>query len=476
MLFLLALMHGSLMQIPLHAQEAAPFPKPKNLGDPAQLGLGIQRTMTLLASSTPERRNTVKILFYGQSITEGGWWKIVTDDLRRRFPNANLVIENRALGGFSSQRLVKTAETDLYSFYPDLMIFHVYGAHNNYEDIIRSARQRTTTEILIQTDHVTKDEDLNEEADPAKIRLDGKMWNSFMNYSHLPAVARKYGCALLEQRDLWKQYLRDYNLHAPQLLKDGVHPNDWGNYVMAEFVKAYLVPRDDKPLDPMNCDTVKTLVMGKDILWQAGKLTIPFEGNRVDIIAKSDGANNEPARPATLLLDGKQPSQIPELFGFTRVLSKPGGKWPVILKMSSEKPLQLEEWTMQVAKDPANDKLFTFTLQGSKTGPDGNGRSDQRFVSNSGRIVIDPADWDVEYALALPGIKPVPDKFEVQWKVVPYFVDEFALPATQDKTVESAVTVAQGLSNSKHTLEISGSPITPIGAIRIYRPPVTSAP
>ena len=70
------------------------------------------------------------------------------------FRNANLVIENRALGGFASQMLVKTAETDLYPFYPDLLIFHVYGAHDKYEDIIRRVRERTTAEILQQNDHV----------------------------------------------------------------------------------------------------------------------------------------------------------------------------------------------------------------------------------------------------------------------------------------------------------------------------------
>ncbi len=47
------------------------------------------------------------------SITVQDWWKEVAADLKARFPQADLVIENRALGGFSSQRLVKTAETDL---------------------------------------------------------------------------------------------------------------------------------------------------------------------------------------------------------------------------------------------------------------------------------------------------------------------------------------------------------------------------
>lgn len=446
------------------------LPVPKNLGDPAKLGVGIQRTMTLLSTSTPQHRNTVRLLFYGQSITEQAWWKMVADDLRRRFPNANLIIENRALGGFASQLLVKTAETDLYSFYPDLMIFHVYGAHTNYEDIIHRARARTTAEVLIQTDHITRDEDLNEETDPAKLYPDGKIWNSFMNYKWLPTVANRYGAALLDQRNLWKQYLRDTGLHAQQFLQDGVHPNLQGSWLMAQFVDAYLVKRPDTHIDPMNCDTVKTYRVGKEIKWHKRTLTLPFDGNRVDVILKHG------TTPAEVLIDGQKPSQIPELYGFTRALAQPGGKWPVILKMSSEKPLQVEDWTMQVTQDPANTKVFHFSLAGSKTGPDGEGRSDEKFVSRSGRVVIEPADWGVEFSLSLAGVKPVPATLSVHWSVVPYFKDEVALPGELHPTLESTITVAQGLQNSHHTLQISGGQAGPVADVRVYRPPVAEGP
>ncbi len=463
----------------LSGQQAASYPPVKNTGDPARLGLNIQRTMTLLTTSTPSHRNTVRVLFYGQSITEQSWWKDVADDLKRRFPNADLQIENRALGGFSSQLLVKTAESDLYPFYPDLMIFHVYGAHDKYEDIIRRTRERTTAEVLIQTDHVTRDEDLSEATDPAKLYPDGKIWNSFMNYKHLPDVAAKYGCGLADQRNLWKQYLRDNNLRAAQLLQDGVHQNAFGNYVMSEIVKAYLVRRDDTHIQPMNCDTVHTYMVGKDVKWKNGKLLLPFEGNRVDFIARPPDGKDAPAgraeavkaRSAQVRIDGRKPSDIPVLYRFTRALSTPGGKWPVISKLASANQPLAEDWTMEVTKDPTDPKQFTFGLSGSQTGPDGTGRSDTRFVSNSGRVVILPEDWNVEFSLALPGIKPPPDKFTVRWTTVLDGQDTFAPPATQDKTVENVVTVAQGLQNGRHMLEIAGSPNTPLTAIRIYRPP-----
>jgi len=449
------------------------FP-PLKLPDTSGWGKNIQRTMRLLATSTAEKRNTVRILFYGQSITEQRWAKMVEEDLRRRFPNANLIIENRALGGFASQLLVKTAETDLYPFQPDLLIFHVYGAHNSYEDIIHRTRERTTAEILMQTDHLTKPTDFDEETDPAKLPPAGKHWDAFMNHNWLPSLAKKYGAELCDQRALWKSYLRENHLEPKALLKDGVHLNAHGEWLMAQCVNAYL--RHDPKLGAAPAeDWVKTYEAGKDVRWSEGKLRLEFEGARVEVICKPGNAP-----PATVRIDGRKPSEFPALYGFTRAVTKPEGKWlvkwPVIAPIGSQARLLVEDWTMDIRKDAANDKLFTFTIAGSKSGVDGEGRSDARFVSKSGRIVIETNAWNVNYALSLAGIKPVPEKFTAKWKVEPHFVDEFVSPGVKDSATETLVTLAQGLPNTKHTLEISGSEATPIAAIRVHRPalPVTS--
>ena len=84
------------------AAETPAYPPPK-FSNASGWGKNVQRTMRLLATSTAEQRNTVRILFYGQFITEQKWAKLVEEDLRRRFPHANLVVENHALGGFASQ-------------------------------------------------------------------------------------------------------------------------------------------------------------------------------------------------------------------------------------------------------------------------------------------------------------------------------------------------------------------------------------
>ena len=439
------------------------FPPPKSVGEPATLGRSIQRTMTLLATSTPEKRHTVKILFYGQSITEQEWAREVAEDLRRRFPNANLVTENRAIGGHSSQLLVRTAEADLYPFYPDLMIFYVYGSHLEYENIIRRTRERTTAEILLQTDHATKDSDLTEETDPAK--LSPKQWSAWMNYSFLPATASKYGCGVVDQHNLWKQYLKDYGLPAAQLLKDGVHLNAHGNYLMAEFVKAQLVARPDTKLDPMDCETVRTIPVGAGIAWRDGKLRFDFEGNRVDALCRPGTA-----APASVHLDGRKPSEIPELYGFKRVAAFPGSSWPCLLRVSSEKPSWIEDWTLTITEASADLKACQFTLTGSKTGPDGAGTSEARFVSKSGRVVLDPEDWNLNYCFKVFK-RTLPPNYQIKWQTVFHFADEFTSPGIMEPAIETTVTLAQGLSNGKHTLEIQGDATVPIAALRVYRPP-----
>ena len=149
-------------------------------------------------------------------------------------------------------------------------------------------------------------------------------------------------------------------------------------------------------------------------------------------------------------------------------------KWPVIAPIGSQKPLLVEDWSLAVTRNAENEKLFTFTLAGSKTGADGEGRSDARFVSKSGRVVIETNDWNVTYATSLAGIKPVPEKFDVKWRVEPRFVDEFASPGVKDPAIETTLTLARSLPNTKHTLEISGDSATLIRAIRVYRPPLAA--
>ena len=104
---------------------------------------------------------------------------------------------------------------------------------------------------------------------------------------------------------------------------------------------------------------VKTFVIRKDVAWKDGKLRLEFEGNRVDVVYTVVYTNvqTDKTEPAAVAIDDKKPSEISELYGFTRALSKPGSKWPPIAPISSEKPLVVEDWTMQVQRDRTSYSL-----------------------------------------------------------------------------------------------------------------------
>ncbi|MDR3689755.1 MAG: SGNH/GDSL hydrolase family protein [Fimbriimonas sp.] len=430
--------------------------------DRERFGAGIQRTMRLLATSTPKHRNTVRVLFYGQSITEQDWSRQVADWLRSKYPNANLIIENRAIGGHSSQLLWRTAEADLYPFQPDLLIFHVYGSHLDYEKIVRNVLERTTSDVLIQSDHITKPEEL---VDPStKPEPTMSSWSAWWNQVFLPDLVKRLGhIELIDQRVLWRRYLNENHLSPDQLLKDGVHLNDRGCYVMAQIVEQHLVYRPDLPV------TGLSKVQDFEPHWTGNRLVMNFVGNRIDLLPLV----TDSGRKVKVLIDGMAPSSMPELYGVTRVSPWPGTSWPLILRTSAKLPLLLEDWAVSFHDVSFDGKSFSFDIVGSKTGPDGEGKSDAHFESKSGRVIIEPDDWNLAYCKAVFK-SPVPPDLRATWSVVPHFVDELTFPIHADTTIESPVTVAQGLANCPHVLELEAvSKVRPeLKAIRVFHPPL----
>ncbi|MCW8130635.1 MAG: SGNH/GDSL hydrolase family protein [Planctomycetota bacterium] len=443
------------------AAEYPPLVPPK---DTAEYGKHIQRTMSLLATSTPEHRNTVRILFYGQSITAGTWHQRVEADLKARFPNADLVVENRAISGFASQLLVRTTLYDVIPFYPDLVVFHVYGSHQEYEALIKLIRSRTTSEVIMQSDHASKWPEPKAEGNFWQTQ---KEWEDKMNYFLLPEIAKKYRCAFQPQRWEWADYLKEHKLEPKDLLKDNVHPNEQGQWLMAELLKRFLIVLPNEPKDEWQ-DLVRTVEVGKDAAWKDGKLTVEFEGNRVlALAAPGEGGSAE------VRIDGKKPSEFPGCYTITRPTTAPGGWFPAIKRVVWDKTPVLEEWTATCRNFDESCKDFEFDLSGSVTGADGKGRGKDKFASPSGRVMIEPQDWSFDYGKNMSKKKP-PENFQVKWKVVPLYEDVYTAPKAADPARETATVLATGLPNGKHTLELIAKDGKPpaLKALRFYKPPV----
>jgi hypothetical protein len=442
---------------------------PPTVVDADRYGSGLRRTMNLLNRSTPEQQNTVKILFYGQSITRQVWWLELEDYLRQRFPHANLIVENRAIGGFDSPKLIRTAEHDLYSFYPDLMIFHVHGDAEQYESIIANARQRTTTEILLVSDHITW---MPEDSESSADRMRAYEWHNRRAMEWLPQLAQQYDCELVEIRQPWEQYLRTNAMTPSDLLADEDHLNGPGNELMADFIATHL---EQMPILPIAEDPVQTYTVGSEVQWQQGRLELEFEGNRVDLIAADPGSiASDAANPnfsfARVLIDGSPPSEA-NLYKITRPSDVFGVDQPAVMQVSASAPLISARWTAVITEINDTCDRFRFRVYGSETGFDGEGQNDQPFVSQSGRVVIESQDWWIDDACQLFQVA-TPEGFQFHWRVEPLFRDIYVPPAIEAASVPPATTIAQGLPNQTHTLEIvssEGDPV-PIAAIRVYRP------
>ena len=441
--------------------QAQPWPAPE-LPDTSGYGLYTSRTLHLLHSSTAEEPNTVKILVYGQSISEQAWWLQVKAHLESRFPHVRLIMENKAIGGFSSQILCKTVEMDVSSFYPDLVLLHIYGSNTAYDSVLYTIRSRTTAEVAIQTDHYTGE----------------NAWSDTMSYHLLPALAEKYKCDVINIRDPWKKYLAERHLQPADLLRDNVHLNAWGEFLMAELIMPFFDVYPGPVSDPLGLLT--TFRVGEDIDFEEGVLVLEFDGNRA--VAVFDTAvRSEPCR-ATVRVDGHAPSEYAGTWFMTRPYANDGRAWPwqlpAMIRVQRTAPWVEEEWTCTFteAGPPYDD--FQFEIRGSHTGFDGAGRGSEDFVSLSGRVIIgsgdaqDGGDWHLKRSYRVLKTETRPGDV-VRWKTYSTGVDTLLVPAASGPDADSTVTLFQGIPNGPHQLAIrsrDGQPL-PLVEIRVYRPP-----
>ncbi len=473
----------------VHAEEGDLL-KVAPAGNEAFFGARIQRTMSLLATSNESRRNPVKILFWGQSIVAQNWTEMVIEDLKSRYPYADITYENRAIGGFTAPALVRTSVHDLYPFYPDLVVFHVYGGEESreLERIISNIRRYTTAEILVYTHHIAQFADRDTDEYKKRHQSDDRSAD-LMRF-----LAQEYGCELVDVRTEWARYLDDHGLEPRELLKDGIHLKEQGCRLMAVLVARHfrfnsLFPSDWTDM-VRTCEAKRAFDEGaRDEIVFTGKpwirrgasavgdspesaLKLSFEGNRIDIITGPSGKDST-LGTARVFIDGTVPSRFPELCEFTRP-SKAHGSWmPAIRRVGHREPLLIEDWTLRITDISDDAKDFSFVVTGSVTGEDGSGSNADVFVSNSGRVVIEPRDfmitWTQNYFK-----KKCPVGFEVSWSVQPLFRDTYEPSRINSNSGIEIVTVAKCLKNGPHILEIvpNGDGDIPIEAISVHMPPL----
>jgi hypothetical protein len=436
----------------------------------------IARTLNIIRSSSAADRKVLKVLFYGQSITKSGWDKAVLEHWRTQYPNTVFVVQNRALGGFPSQALVHTTEQDVEAFYPDLIIFHVYGDHRAYEKIIRLFRSLTAADIIVQTDHgeVMPDphcvEGLHLTLFPAAgcagfLWYHQRMWSDEMSYHKIPALAKKYALAVEPQRDWWRAYLIRTGINPQDLLSDDIHPNDRGKQLLAGFFNQYFDGLVGQYKGESAKDvTVLPLTQGE---LASGNVPVHFDGSRLELVS-----SRPLAQWPTVTVDGQLPSNLDGCYQVTRASAlSTVSDWPALRRVVLLHDHVAEDWTATLSDFSSDQKNFSFTLQGTKSGPQGNGEAGQRFVSNSGNLEILPEDWVVERAWEHSHIA-LPNPFRVTWSVNYVCGGEPEVIDRGNGAVEYRYVLAAGLADTVHSITLTGPPgnLSNVDHLTVYTP------
>ncbi len=432
-------------------------------------GSRIQRTMRLLATSTPQQRNRVKILFYGQSIIAQNWWKAIVADLRERFPDADIVATNPSIGGFQSNWLKDTMYADAYPANADLICFHDYGTddRSELEEIFANLRHLTTAEVMPFTHHMAKP----------------KAWAGKQDRESkfIQELADKHGFELVDIRTDWKRYLEFSKSNPGEFLKDTVHLGPNGELLWAKLTMPHFQYRPDAKPDWR--ERVKVFTPdGKRFIapraeYPAGgvllaqPLKLSFEGNRVDILSNpTPGAKLGTAR---ILIDGKTPSALRELYYSTTGTRPPDFFWPMIRRVEVGKNPVLEDWKITFKNIRDGGASFEYEVAGSVTGPDGAGTAQEGFVSRSGRLMIDPK-WFMIAPLMKSARKgqPYPDGTTCTVSIRGNYLDVWKPVLPANPSSEDRYTLASGLSNGRHTLEIipNRDGELPLRAIVVHQP------
>ena len=430
-----------------------PAPVPLSAAEEAELGKLMPRTMHLLASSTATNKKKVKIAIYGQSLSDGNntWWVTLRDALKETYPNADIEVNCLGIGGCSAATLWYATMSDILTYYPDLVIFHVLGHHVYYDHILRFIRGCTTAEMLIQGDHFGRNDGTGTGCGWS-FNLDNMSnWENKMSFEYVKGYCDTYGLERNNRRKEWYDYLKE-NCYVPSsetLLKDDIHFAEQGNYLAAALAARHFKYDETADHDPRGL--VKTYSAGTDFTVVDNAINLTIDGNRVDIITE----NCVGVEVIETLIDNKKPSQFPGCYNSARSNNIWNG---YLTAFAPSADMQEEIWTLDFF-----DGYFTCT--GSETGYDGEGDVNERFVSESGRIVIDPgafwASWDPKSSL---------NGKTRTFTTKLYGKDTYTLPVTQTGVNENLVTLAQGFPNGTHQLTLTGA-VAKVKEIRVYKPP-----
>ena len=356
-----------------------------------------------------------RVLFYGQSIIGSGWGEAAIDELAKRHPNVAFHSENRAIGGFSAESLEHTVSADLADVSPDLIVFHVYGDHRAYERTVLKMLERTGADIILQTDHA--DTFPQPRCRVGLSILPGARagcrswpilrqakWRDYMSFHFIPVLAERYHLAVQPVRRNWADRLRAEGRQPEEVLTDGLHLNEEGRRWMAEFFVDFIERQTSR-----SSGTSRRRLVPLPLADASGVRRLATDADRVEAVS------SQPLGPLSIRIDGKAAEEYPGCVAHGRPTgSLPDHPWPSVRKVMAESALLPEVWQVTLRDFSDDYSKFAFDVVGSATGPDGTGRAGEDFRSDTGRVILDSADWTPGRLFAEKGM-PISDPLTVTW-------------------------------------------------------------
>lgn len=381
---------------------------------------------------------------YTNMLGNGEFWK---EEIPKRFPKVREVEYRKMVGNSCPwQYLRGWARHLVVPDQPDLVITYTIGDPGDLEKLLIELRSQTTADIIVPSIH-WRTGDAEEW---------GRSENSpQQNVATVREVCAKYGVEFVENRRDWARYLEENQLPIPSLLKDAVHQSDYGAWMINQNILAHLRRPEQFSYDPRDRERTIEVKPEADGSWR-----FPFTGTRIDL----EGRKSPTGSSFKVLVDeGKTKS-----FKMSYVLPNPKnakvGKGSVPRDQaphgieSGANPVP-QSWTITMTSDTGD-----YRIEGSVTGPDGEGNAFQPFTSRSGRIGIDPYLWRRAER------NRSGDTFT--FEVLPAIADSLDFKGTAGEAF--TIRLAEMLPPGEHVVtlipETKGE--APIERIRVFQPPL----
>jgi acyl-CoA thioesterase-1 len=202
-----------------------------------------------------EGKQAVRYVVFGDSISTGGdasrdefaYYSLFAEAVRARYPEAELEVVNKALGGEGSTTALERVEQDVIALKPDLVSIG-YGMNDqctmgpdirngippglfeeNIREMVQQIEQKTDAEIILITPCISNPLWKHSSGDLA------------IYADILLRLSRELGTCVADVHALWVQELQAGKSHESLLLNNVNHPSDYGHAI---YFKAFgnLIP------------------------------------------------------------------------------------------------------------------------------------------------------------------------------------------------------------------------------------------